>query len=107
MLVYGIDFTSAPSRAKPIVVAVCHPRPGRLDLHQLLRIRDLGAFERSLQEPGPWVAAMDFPFGLPERLIRDLGWPREWSRYTQQVAALTRSEFENLLQLYMAVAPKG
>ena len=107
MLVYGIDFTSAPSRTKPIVVAVCHPRPGRLDLHQLLRIRDLEAFERSLQEPGPWVAAMDFPFGLPERLIRDLGWPRKWSRYTRHVAALTRSEFENLLQLYMAVAPKG
>ena len=107
MLVYGIDFTSAPSRTKPIVVAVCHPRPGQLDLHQLLRIRDLGAFEKSLREPGPWVAAMDFPFGLPDRLIRDLDWPPKWSRYTKQVAALTRSEFENLLQLYMAVAPKG
>lgn len=107
MLVYGIDFTSSPSRAKPIVVAVCQPRPGRLNLHQLLRIRDLGAFERSLQEPGPWLAAMDFPFGLPERLIRDLDWPGKWSRYTQHVAALTRKEFENLLRLYMAVAPKG
>lgn len=107
MLLYGIDFTSAPSRSKPITVAVCHPRPGALQLHQLLRIRSLQAFEQSLSEPGPWVAAMDFPFGLPKRLIQDLGWPREWDSYTQHVASLTRKEFENLLQLFMAIRPKG
>lgn len=107
MLVYGIDFTSVPSRTKPIIVAVCHPRPGALRLHQLLRIRSLEAFERSLEEPGPWTAAMDFPFGLPRRLVRDLGWPREWERYSDHVGALTRKEFANLLQLYMAVRPRG
>ncbi len=107
MLVYGIDFTSAPSRTKPITVAVCRPRPGVLRLHQLLRIRTLDAFERSLQEPGPWIAAMDFPFGLPRRLIRDLGWPTEWSRYVDHLGALTRREFGHILQLYMAVRPKG
>lgn len=107
MRVYGIDFTSTPSRTKPITVAVCQLRPGELHLLQLLRIRDLRAFERSLQEPGPWIAAMDFPFGLPRQLIRDLEWPSEWTRYTRHVAALTRKEFENLLQLYMAVRPKG
>lgn len=107
MLVYGIDFTSAPSRSKPITVAVCQPRPGTLHLHQLLRIRTLEAFEKSLREPGAWIAAMDFPFGLPRRLIRDLHWPKDWARYTRQVSAMTRNEFENLLRLFMAVRPKG
>jgi len=107
VLVYGIDFTSAPKRSKPITVAVCQPRPGKLHLHQLLRIRDLRGFERSLAEPGPWVAAMDFPFGLPRKLIEELRWPDDWSGYTGHVASLTRSEFQDLIQLDMAMRPKG
>lgn len=107
MLVYGVDFSSAPSRAKPITVAVCEPRPGTLHLRHLLRIRTLDAFQQSLEEPGPWIAGFDFPFGLPIRLIRDLGWPRDWPAYTRHVASMTRREFENLLRLYMAIRPKG
>lgn len=107
MLVYGIDFTSAPSRSKPIAVAVCEPQAGKLHLHRLLRIRTLEGFARGLDEPGPWIAGMDFPFGLPRQLIRDLGWPRAWRRYTGRVAAMTRKEFENLLRLYMALRPRG
>ncbi len=61
----GVDFTSAPSRRKPITVARGRRvgsvlRFDRLDVHA-----DFPAFESALAEPGPWLGAFDFPFGLP------------------------------------------
>ncbi len=61
----GVDFTSAPTRRKPITVA-----RGRLD-GQVLRLESLdalascAAFEAEIAKPGPWLGAFDFPFGLP------------------------------------------
>lgn len=107
MLVYGIDFTSAPSRSKPLAVVACELRKDRLHVEQFLRIVDFGGFETSLVQPGPWVAAMDFPFGLPRQLVEDLGWPTDWIACIEHVGALTRREFEDRLEFYMALRPKG
>ncbi len=71
MLLAGIDFSSSPSRQKPITVAT-----GRLvDGGAVLRVDDLAelftldAFAAWLQSPGPWLGAFDFPFGLPRRFV--------------------------------------
>jgi hypothetical protein len=63
---HGVDFTCAPSRRKPIVVA-----SGRLDgagvpcVESLETLGSLVEFEAWLVRPGPWVGGFDLPFGLP------------------------------------------
>lgn len=107
MRIYGVDFTSAPSRAKPITVAECDFEAGHLVVRDLLRIPDFPAFEQGLQRPGPWVAGMDFPFSQPRRLVAHLGWPLEWEAMVDRVAALTKEEWADLLDLYRASQPAG
>lgn len=62
---WGVDFSSAPNRRKPITLARGHRVGAVLRLDRLDEIQSLCAFEAVLAEPGPWFAAFDFPFGLP------------------------------------------
>jgi hypothetical protein len=68
----GIDFTSAPTKSKPITVARGRRvgdvlRFDRLDSHATF-----AGFEALLMEPGPWLGAFDFPFGLPREFVDSL-----------------------------------
>ena len=89
-VLYGVDFTSAPRRAKPITVA-------RLDAGGVVVLRgiesfdDWPAFEAFLARPGPWVAGFDLPFGLPRSLVETLGWPRDWRTLMRHYASLDRA----------------
>lgn len=65
MLILGIDFTSAPSPGKPLVAAVGWLSGARLAIERLDAWESFAGFERALQQPGPWVAGLDFPFGFP------------------------------------------
>jgi Protein of unknown function (DUF429) len=69
----GIDFTSAPSPRKPITVARGTLAGSRLALQRVDALKDFAAFEAMLREPGPWLGAFDFPFGLPRAFVEDLG----------------------------------
>jgi hypothetical protein len=64
-------------------------------------------FETALLAPGPWVAAMDFPFGQSRRLIENIGWPRSWSGYVAHVASMSKVEFRAALLDYKAGRPAG
>ncbi len=107
MRVYGVDFTSSPTRAKPITAAECSFEGGRLRVSRLLRVCDLAAFERALATPGPWVAGFDFPFGQPRRLGRALDWPAAWEEYVAAVARRGRTDLEQVLALYKEARPAG
>ena len=63
--IIGIDFTSAPSPRKPLTVAMCRLEGRRLHVDALCEVQSLDCFANILATPGPWVAGMDFPFGLP------------------------------------------
>jgi hypothetical protein len=65
----GVDFTCAPSRRKPIVVARGVLAGDVLRLQALQAIDTLAGFEALLAEPGPWLGAFDFPFGLPRAFV--------------------------------------
>ncbi len=69
----GIDFTSAPSRRKPITVARGRRAGARLAVQRIDRLTDFAAFEALLREPGPWLGGFDFPFGLPREFATSLG----------------------------------
>jgi len=107
VLVYGVDFTSAPGDRKPLVVAQCRLDGAELEVTDLLRLRSFEQLERSLATPGSWVAGFDFPFGQPRRLVRALGWPESWEGAVGAVAAMSRAELEDLLEMYKAARPSG
>ena len=79
----GIDFSSAPTRRKPITVALGQVAHG---VARLERVDEHPAFDGLaawLNTPGPWLAAFDFPFGLPRELVLALGWPTDWRALMQ------------------------
>lgn len=68
----GIDFTCAPSRRKPLTVARGLLQGRVLRLSRLDALPTLAGFEALLTEPGPWLGAFDFPFGLPREFVDSL-----------------------------------
>lgn len=107
MLVFGVDFTSAPGPGRPIAVAECTLDGGRLAVRDLLRLRSFDQLERGLERQGPWIAGFDFPFGQARRLVRELGWPEDWEGYVRHVAGLSRPELDDLLRMFRAAQSRG
>lgn len=71
---WGVDFSSAPSRRKPIWWASGRWVGGRLRLESLNPLTGMADFEALLRQPGPWVGGFDLPLGLPRRFADDQGW---------------------------------
>ena len=97
--ILGVDFTSAPRRAKPITVAVGELVPDGVRIERVESAASFAEFDALLALPGPWVGGFDFPFGLPRPLLRALGWPCEpsehqgaWARLMQHLEALPRAD---------------
>lgn len=100
MKIYGFDFTSAPCRKKPITCAVCELQDKLLCVQDCLRLTSFEYFEAFLRSNGPWLAALDFPFGQPGKLISNLDWPKTWEGYMQVIASMGKKEFEETLKRY-------
>ena len=107
MNLIGCDFSSSPSKRKPIVVAVGHAAAGRVQLQSLLRFDTLEAFADWLQQPQVWVGGFDLPFGLPRDLVETLGWPTDWLPCMQHYAALTRAEIRDTFKAFCDTRPVG
>lgn len=107
MKLFGVDFTSKPTKAKPITCAESRLINGVLNIHGLDELISFSAFEDLLSSEGPWVAGMDFPFGQSRRFISNMGWPEDWAEYVSLVSAMDRSAFVHLLEAYKADRPYG
>jgi hypothetical protein len=105
--IYGVDFTCAPRRAKPITVASGVLKKTSLHVEAIERMETFAAFEAFLERPGPWVGGFDFPFSLPLELVRDLGWPTEWPQLVAHCARFSRIGFRKALDDYRATRPVG
>ena len=105
--ILGIDFTSRPTRHKPITVAECTLSGDCLSVGRLRRIDDFEQFEQLLSTSGPWVAAIDMPFAQPDALVEALGWPRGWEECVRHVAELGKDGFEKELNDYRQSQPPG
>lgn len=103
----GVDFTSAPTARKPITVARGSLRDARVRLQRVESMPDLAAFEALLHEPGPWLGAFDFPFGLPRELVEALDWPRDWLALMRHYAALSRPQIRDTFAAFCAARPAG
>jgi hypothetical protein len=107
MKIYGLDFTSTPSLRKPITCAAGRLTQDQLQIHELIPMWNFPALEEFLNQPGPWLAGLDFPFGQPHQLIHNLGWPDSWEGYVQEIARLGKSGFEQTLAAYRQAHPPG
>jgi len=105
--IYGVDFTCAPRRAKPITVAVGSLRHQVLEVESVERLESFVAFEALLSRSGPWVGGFDFPFSLPSELVRDLDWPADWKALVRHCAAMPRPGFRQALDAYRNTRPAG
>jgi hypothetical protein len=100
MHIYGLDFTSAPGREKPITCVGTTLIEQTLHVESLVLFECFDTFENFLGSPGPWIAAMDFPFGQPKKLRVNLGWPERWDAIARLVGKLSAAEFEAILTEY-------
>ena len=103
----GCDFSSSPSRRKPIVMATGTAAKGRVLLGGLQRLETLDAFGQWLAQNRSWLGAFDFPFGLPRELVEHLGWPTAWPALMRHYAALSRPEIRNTFAAFCDARPAG
>jgi hypothetical protein len=105
--VAGVDFTSAPTHRKPITVALGHVIGTVVKLERIEAHAGFAGFAAWLRTPGPWVAAIDMPFGLPRELVTALGWPTEWLPLMHHYAGLTRAQIRTQFAAFCAARPAG
>ena len=104
---WGCDFSSAPSRRKPVLLACGRLRSGLVLLERLETFDTLHGFRQRLAEPGHWVGGFDLPFGLPRELVETLGWPTDWLACMRHYAALSRAEIRERFAAFCAARPAG
>lgn len=106
---FGVDFSSRPSRRKPIVVAHGERHADEVHLLVLQPFETLGAFGEWLAHAahGPWTGGFDLPFGLPRELVEHLGWPQQWLPLMRHYTALPRSGIRALFAGFCASRPAG
>jgi hypothetical protein len=125
MRIFGVDFSSSPTRRKPIVVASAKLSlvPGlqpawSLKLESFEKIHNLDAFSDWLTRPGPWVAGFDFPFALPREFLMAFGWPpyakqqltsgdHPWADHVEHLSRLSRAELVAAFKSFCAGRPVG
>ena len=106
-LLIGCDFSSAPTRRKPIVLACGTSVNERVQLTKLERLESLDAFEAWLQQTTGWLGAFDFPFGLPRELVEHLGWPLAWPALMAHYAVLSRADIRQAFSAFCDARPAG
>lgn len=107
MQILGLDFTSAPRKSKPITVAHGTLTGNRLAITSLARVPDFDGVRVLLSSRGPWIAGLDFPFGVPRKFLEAVGWSGEWAEQAERVSRMTKGEFESVLLAFKAGQPVG
>lgn len=105
----GVDFSSAPSKRKPIWIARGRMRGGRVQLESLEALNDWPAFEQALREPGPWVGGFDLPLGLPRVFVDAMGWGPSLADLALQLRANcpSRASWKAWIDAWRATRPAG
>jgi hypothetical protein len=107
MQVIGCDFSSSPSKRKPIVIAVGHSQSSRVQLQSLVRLESLDAFSEWLSVEREWIGGFDLPFGLPRELVEHLSWPTTWIDCMRHYANLSREQIRETFKAFCDARPVG
>ena len=119
-LLVGCDFSSSPSRKKPIVLALGRLLGKHIVLSKIERFTALDVLgDWLLDSPGRladsglpaaprhWLGVFDLPFGLPRELVLALGWPVDWLACVQHFCALDRDDIRAQFRAFCAARPAG
>jgi Protein of unknown function (DUF429) len=117
MQIIGCDFSSSPSKRKPVVVALSerfedkngvYPAYSlRSVLSKIERFESLESFGAWLQKDQAWVGGFDLPFGLPRELVETLQWPLDWLTCMQHYASLSREQIRAQFKAFCDARPAG
>jgi hypothetical protein len=109
---FGVDFSSSPTRKKPITVA--SGRLARWRGQQALCVESvsplftLEAFSDWLTLKGPWVAGFDFPFALPREFLQTVDWPHaNWAAHITHIESLSRAQMVQAFKAFCDSRPAG
>ncbi|MBY0403830.1 MAG: hypothetical protein K2X66_08010 [Cyanobacteria bacterium] len=119
--VVGVDFTSAPSRKKPITCMegilekegpslnplTPNPSSSCIRIQTFHTYSSFEGFEAFLKAEDAWFGAFDFPFGQPREFIQAVGWPLPWAEYVATIDRLGKDGFEEVVLRYQAEHPVG
>ena len=103
----GVDFSSAPTKRKPVVVAQGVRSGSVVRLDGLQAFDSLAAFGDYLKHTPAWLGGFDLPFGLPRELVETLGWPTTWPALMDHYAALSRPQIREQFVGFCAARPVG
>ena len=103
----GCDFSSSPSRRKPVMLAWGNVSQGRVQLQRLERLETLDDFASCMARDDSWLGGFDMPFGLPRELVETLDWPLEWESCMAHYAALSRAEIRDRFAAFCNARPVG
>ena len=121
-MILGCDFSSSPSRRKPVVLALgelsqtsfqrisgnSSSSNGHISLSKMERFETLEAFTAWLKTlRRPWVGGFDLPFGLPRELVETLGWPTDWLACLRHYTHLSRAEIRATFAAFCDARPPG
>lgn len=109
-MVWGVDFTSAPRTKKPIVVVGAEVNGMEVTPLEHLTFTTLDTFTNWLNTHPAGVIAIDAPFAQPRKLLENWHITRgsqNWTEYVSRLAGLSKTEFEDELNHYRAMRPKG
>ncbi len=103
----GVDFTSRPTRRKPVMLAAGDCAGSVLRLRGLQAHADFDSLAQALNAPGPWIGGFDLPFGLPRELVETLGWPRDWLALMRHYRSLSREQIRATFKAFCEARPAG
>lgn len=104
---WGVDFSSAPSVRKPIWLACAVHDATGLRLLDLLPVLSLDAFSDWARQPGPWLAGLDLPLGLPRAFVDAQGWGAHLPDVAQQLQQRSRKDWQALIDHWGNARPAG
>ena len=107
LAVLGCDFSSSPSRRKPIVLAWGRCQGARVHLDRLQRFDSLTEWGQVMAQDGDWVGGFDLPFGLPRALVAQLNWPLDWRACMDHYASLDRAQIRASFKAFCDARPVG
>jgi hypothetical protein len=103
----GCDFSSAPSKRKPNVLAWGQLRQGVVTLTRFELCASLDDTQAALCGEQAWVGGFDLPFGLPRELVQTLGWPTSWPALMAHYQSLSRADIREAFAGFCNARPVG
>jgi hypothetical protein len=112
----GCDFSSSPSKRKPIVVArgalIARPTSApTVQLDGLLFFQTLQEFLEFLHKPSvssaQCVGGFDLPFGLPREFVAHMNWPTNWAQCMAHFTSFSRQDLRLKFKAFCDARPAG